>query len=909
MAYRWPETGQVVPPAPPPSGENVARNAAAWRASSVFNTLSGGDKAFDGVVAEGSKWTSNGVDAQSWLALDLGENHDISGFVVRHAGAGGEPASFNTAAYRLESGETLSGPWGVLATVDNGAQSDVVTTLLSAQSTTRYVRLLVTDAGIDNHARIPELEVYGVRSRPPPDPNPEPPPGENVARNSVNWSASSTFNAASGGDRAYDGVVSEASKWTSDGVGAESWLALDLGATYDIGAFAVQHAGAAGEPSYFNTAAFRFEVGGSLAGPWTSVATVDNAVNDDSSAVVLLDAATARYVRLYVIDAGIDNHARIPEFEIYGTPRPETLNRIANGDFDQGTSAWSRWTERGGFDPIVANGSLQLVSANHNGGLYQQFATGGAGTKLAVEGFWTSEPTASNTQWAEILVINGPRLPVDGADITGGDSDVVLIYKNDTWVSPQGWSGSMADTSPVTSSAAVFTATGDVATIVLKSGNVGTVTTGTRFDDITVMARGATPGENLPPTAVMSATPSVGQAPLTVGFDAAGSTDPDGDVLSYEWVLGDGAIASEAVLSHVYQSSGTYVVALTVDDGRGASGQTSTVITVGNATVEMPDFCPSALNFPTIRNQLSHQGQELVSTKIGFHVAPAGNQRGLGDWMQCLDAAGIPFFLKSVDSAGQVFEAVQLKAASGVPHVLVYRKSGVTSSDAEQNWDPGVPEYHLPPLEAAQNHWRRHRDAFPPELEEYKHLIWIETVNEIDKNRSEWLAEFSYHTALMAMEEGFNWAAFGWSSGEPEREHWEGPQMQRFLALAGEHPDRVAVALHEYSYVTDSVDRDFPFLVGRFQMLFDVADSFGIPRPTVLVTEFGWTYQDVAPIGQAMEIDLPWADRLYSEHPQVKGAAIWYLGPGFGGIANQAQRLIAPLTEYSLQNYFVIPSQ
>jgi hypothetical protein len=58
-----------------------------------------------------------------------------------------------------------------------------------------------------------------------------------------------------------------------------------------------------------------------------------------------------------------------------------------------------------------------------------------------------------------------------------------------------------------------------------------------------------------------------------------------------------------------------------------------------------------------------------------------------------------------------------------------------------------------------------------------------------------------------------------------------------------------------------------------------------------------------------MEIDLPWADRLYSEHPQVKGAAIWYLGPGFGGIANQAQPLIAPLTEYSLQNYFVIPSQ
>ena len=60
-------------------------------------------------------------------------------------------------------------------------------------------------------------------------------------------------------------------------------------------------------------------------------------------------------------------------------------------------------------------------------------------------------------------------------------------------------------------------------------------------------------------------------------------------------------------------------------------------------------------------------------------------------------------------------------------------------------------------------------------------------------------------------------------------------------------------------------------------------------------------------ISKAMDVDLPWAAELYADFPEVKGAAIWYLGPGFGGIANQAQRLIDPLTEYSLQNYFVIP--
>jgi hypothetical protein len=89
-------------------------------------------------------------------------------------------------------------------------------------------------------------------------------------------------------------------------------------------------------------------------------------------------------------------------------------------------------------------------------------------------------------------------------------------------------------------------------------------------------------------------------------------------------------------------------------------------------------------------------------------------------------------------------------------------------------------------------------------------------------------------------------------------------------------------------------------------MLFDVCDASGIPRPTVLIIEFGWVYDNIADsVQQAMEVDLPWAAELYAPYPEVKGAAIWYLGAGFGGIADEAQPLIAPLTEYALQNYFV----
>ncbi|MCA9980752.1 MAG: hypothetical protein KDD89_07965, partial [Anaerolineales bacterium] len=44
----------------------------------------------------------------------------------------------------------------------------------------------------------------------------------------------------------------------------------------------------------------------------------------------------------------------------------------------------------------------------------------------------------------------------------------------------------------------------------------------------------------------------------------------------------------------------------------------------------------------------------------------------------------------------------------------------------------------------------------------------------------------------------------------------------------------------------------------------------------------------------------------YAAYPEVKGAAIWYLGGWFGEIHNQAQKLIAPVTDYSLHTYFIV---
>ncbi len=327
--------------------------------------------------------------------------------------------------------------------------------------------------------------------------------------------------------------------------------------------------------------------------------------------------------------------------------------------------------------------------------------------------------------------------------------------------------------------------------------------------------------------------------------------------------------------------------------------------TLPSNTTDTIDSTPSTavpsinpLEFDVIRDELRSSGQELAFAKIGFHVTLLNEEEltTLIDHLRLLDAAGVPFFLKSASNAEPLYYAQQMMQASGVPHTLVYRST---------EWD--VPEYHLSPDEAAQLHWQRHRDTFPPELD--PNLVWIETVNEIDKNESEWLAQFSLKTAELALADGFRWAAFGWASGEPEPGDWDLPVMLQFLRLVGDNPDRLSIALHEYSFLADDIKHLYPYKVGRFQELFRVVDQYNIPRPTVLITEWGWAYDEIPPVDKAME-DIRWAAALYAPFPQIKGAAIWNLGElecCLDEISRMVIPLIAPVTEYSLTHYFAAP--
>ena len=95
-------------------------------------------------------------------------------------------------------------------------------------------------------------------------------------------------------------------------------------------------------------------------------------------------------------------------------------------------------------------------------------------------------------------------------------------------------------------------------------------------------------GGNSPPTATMSVDPSgTVKAGSSVTFSAAGSSDPDGDSLTFEWDFGDGNTGTGLTTSHAYAQPGEYVAELAVGDGT-HEATTSMSITVVDSSAREP---------------------------------------------------------------------------------------------------------------------------------------------------------------------------------------------------------------------------------------------------------------------------------------------------------------------------------
>jgi hypothetical protein len=142
----------------PPTTTNLALNKPATADSQCAATEAPA-KAVNGSWTAGNtdKWCS--IGASKWLRVDLQSNQQVGRLVVRHSGAGGEKASWNTRDFDLQV-STNGTTWSTVATVRGNTAN--VTTHTFTPVTARYVRLnvIAPTSDSDTAARIFELEAY-----------------------------------------------------------------------------------------------------------------------------------------------------------------------------------------------------------------------------------------------------------------------------------------------------------------------------------------------------------------------------------------------------------------------------------------------------------------------------------------------------------------------------------------------------------------------------------------------------------------------------------------------------------------------------------------------------------------------------------------------------------------------------
>jgi glucose/arabinose dehydrogenase len=192
-------------------------------------------------------------------------------------------------------------------------------------------------------------------------------------------------------------------------------------------------------------------------------------------------------------------------------------------------------------------------------------------------------PGSSSTAGLDFQFSNGNSYPAEYQDAL-----FFADYSRDCiWVMPKGTNG--------------LPAPGQIKTFVAGAANPVNLEIGPGGDLFYVDFDGGTIrriryfSTNRPPVAVATAAPTTGAAPLTVTFDGTGSSDPDGDTLSYAWDLdADGAYDDSTATrpTWTYTASGSYAAKLRVTDPGGLSATATVTVTVGNtaptATINAP---------------------------------------------------------------------------------------------------------------------------------------------------------------------------------------------------------------------------------------------------------------------------------------------------------------------------------
>ena len=276
---------------------------------------------------------------------------------------------------------------------------------------------------------------------------------------------------------------------------------------------------------------------------------------------------------------------------------------------------------------------------------------------------------------------------------------------------------------------------------------------------------------------------------------------------------------------------------------------------------------------------------------VGFHVAVAGNRNGIGEHWQRLADANIPSCVVSIADRGAIEEFCSKSAPNSIAVFRYNRDDNGNTLEHGINYSESVFSY-LDRYLNTQN------------LRNWSHLkhekVWLAVMNEPNQDIADDVFAYSLELAKKLNSMGIKAVVCNWATGTPRS--WDTPSGIKLLAYSSQNRDKCMIGIHEYS-LSDNLLHQYPYLVGRMNLVVETCHKYDILPPRFCAKEFGYHYNHI-PDPSSVFTDL---DKLYSGRLMPYQAecvrAFWYLGgePEYQRIDNKVQKLIAPMTDWLMR--------
>lgn len=311
--------------------------------------------------------------------------------------------------------------------------------------------------------------------------------------------------------------------------------------------------------------------------------------------------------------------------------------------------------------------------------------------------------------------------------------------------------------------------------------------------------------------------------------------------------------------------------------------------------------------------------------KIYFQAGAIGGVTGFGDLLKSCDGAGVPVYGAASSSMNTLYDLQVARNKSSVLH----KGNFIPTLDAQnKRFDldytvyPSADAAHAAWREFAASRWQKAVQVIPPELdpaittvslenEQRPYVGWCQKDHPTpsDPECQQRIERFTgwadcigwqaYYSGLEALRLGYRYMAFGFAGGNPEEGVWEQPGMLEYLRLCAANPDKLGVALHEYSF-SDTLRDGWGNKIGRFMQLHAACDKHGIRRPSIDIKEFGWRQDTIPAWSESVLTELHEAANLYARYTNIRGAAIWTTQVGWGNCRDRALAMVQHIIDAAL---------